>query len=128
MDTGGACGSCCCCCWDMGRALGLETGLASDMEEKCSGGVSLPLALKRGVVRPLRPGKRRGEETEERNEEGDGVLRPMLLPVGVEGGGPAVVEEEGDDDERYQTDTVRVFMYVGKTVDRKSENHVLLLK
>lgn len=104
-DTGGACGSGCCCC-DAERALGLEMGLASDMDENCPGGVSLPLALARGVIRPLRLGKRRGEGSEERKEEGDGVLRPMLLPLDVECGRLAVVEEGEDEAERSQIDTV----------------------
>lgn len=125
MDTSGACGGC--CCWDMERAWGLETGLASEVDEKCPRGVSLPLALARGVVRPLRLGKRRGEWSEERKEEGDRVLRPMLPPLGVKGGRPAVEDEDDDEDERSQTDTVRACMYVGETVARESVQTVVVL-
>jgi hypothetical protein len=60
--------------------------------------------------------KRRGEEMEEKSEEGEGVLRPMvlLLPLGVEGASgapPPPPETDGEDKERSQTDTV---LYVGK--------------
>lgn len=111
----------------MERALGLKTGLASEVDEKCPGGVSLPPALARGVVRPLRLGKRRGEGSEERKEEGDGVLRPMLLPLGVEGGRPAVEDDDDEEETRSQTDTVRECMYVGKPVARESVQTVGVL-
>lgn len=104
-DTGAACGG----CWDMERALGLEIGLASDMEESIPGGVSCPPALARGVVLPLRLGNRRGEEIEEKMEVGDGVLRPMLLPLGVEGGRPAPVLHPVEAEERSQTETVCIY-------------------